>query len=499
MKALLSRRHVLAAAGAFLAVLLVAAGVWLYIERADRNNTATAPTSPEVTTPATSTPGPSPATMTVKVYFHKGPGADPTKLFAVKRTVPRGPQVATAALTELLAGPTSAERDAGYWSMFSERTADRLRSVRIGNGVGYADFRDFSRIIPNASSSTGSAVLLSELDATLKQFGTVRTTVYSFDGTVAPFYEWLQLSAPVGERPSLAQARVVARDFLIRIVGMRTPGHVASRYVSDALVAVDFRPMTAGQLRGPVTTVLLGYGVTGFTAIWATTDTIAVDTPSRALDPADATPVSSPLTVSGRALAREGTVELGVVQDNGIALRKLGGGYGTAGGDEVRPFDAVLTFSRPSTSTGWLLATEASARDGDVVKATAVPLTFAGAPVRPAVLRMSYATAPARPEFEPDDPLAGIPVNGWAWPTGRGTITLTVSTSTGTERVQLFTTPLGSGATRRPALLGTATRSGAEFRYVWRYADTPLLAEITVVVTGPGGRGDRLAFNVFHS
>jgi len=71
-----------------------------------------------------------------------------------------------------------------------------LRSVRIANGVAHVDFRDFSRVIPNASSSCGSALLLAQLDRTAKQFPTVRRAVYSFDGSARTFYEWLQRSPP---------------------------------------------------------------------------------------------------------------------------------------------------------------------------------------------------------------------------------------------------------------------------------------------------------------
>lgn len=75
-----------------------------------------------------------------------------------------------------------------------------LRGVRIGNGVGHADFRDFSQVIPNASSSTGSAVLLSDLDATLKA-----VRYRDPDGVLVrrqggPFYEWPQMSPPVSPR-----------------------------------------------------------------------------------------------------------------------------------------------------------------------------------------------------------------------------------------------------------------------------------------------------------
>jgi hypothetical protein len=406
--------------------------------------------------------------------------------------------VATAALNQLLAGPTSAERAAGYWSVFSSRTAGVLRSVRIGNGVGNVDFRDFSEIIPNASSSTGSAVLMSELDATLKQFGTVRTTVYSFDGKVAPFYEWLQLSPPVGTSPTLAQARSAARDFLVRIAGMDKPSYVASRFISDALASVDFRPTIAGRATGPVTTVLLSRSNMGFTPLWATTETIVVDSPPMELDMSAFPPVASPLTVSGNAQAWEGTVNLRVRQDDGLAARTLGEGYGTGGGDQMAPFTARVPFTRPTTNQGWLIAAELSAHNGEVVKVTAVRLIFAGAPVQPSILGRSYVTKPFLPEFSASNQIEGIPAGGWALPTDQGTIAFTMTATATVDRVQLFLTPLGSGITPTPRLLGTASRSGSTFTYTWHYTNEPLLAKITVVATGATGRSEWPAFNVFH-
>jgi hypothetical protein len=98
----------------------------------------------------------------------------------------------------LLRGPTPAERRQGYGGWFSAKTAGMLRGVRVSNGVAYVDFRNFSRVIPGASSSCGSALLLAQLDRTAKYFPTVRRTVYSFDGSVRAFYEWLQRSPPRG-------------------------------------------------------------------------------------------------------------------------------------------------------------------------------------------------------------------------------------------------------------------------------------------------------------
>lgn len=100
----------------------------------------------------------------------------------------------------LLRGPTAAERRRGYGGWFSSRTTGMLRSVRIADGVAFVDFANFSRIIGNASSSCGSSLLLAQLDRTAKQFPTVCRTVYSFNGSVRAFYEWLQLVRPVLRR-----------------------------------------------------------------------------------------------------------------------------------------------------------------------------------------------------------------------------------------------------------------------------------------------------------
>lgn len=207
-----SRRTVVAVLGSLLAVGLLILGVWVITGRDDTSPTSPAapgtsgtatPSQPPTSQPTTpgGSPGtsPAPATTKVTVYFHSG-----EDLVAVSRRVPHTSKVATAALTQLLAGPTEAERAAGISSWFSSRTAGMLRSVRVADGVAYADFADLSAVIPNASSSAGSAALLAELDATLKQFATVRRTVYSLDGDVATFYGWLQL-APPPNRPEVLQ------------------------------------------------------------------------------------------------------------------------------------------------------------------------------------------------------------------------------------------------------------------------------------------------------
>jgi Sporulation and spore germination len=132
----------------------------------------------------------------VAIFAPRGdPGPGCARVYPLGRRVSR-PAVLTAAMRALVAGPTAAERSRGYGGWFSARTAGSVKSVRITRGVAYVDFRDFSRLIRNASSSCGSALLLAQLDRTAMQFPTVDGAVYSFEGSRRSFYEWLQRSVP---------------------------------------------------------------------------------------------------------------------------------------------------------------------------------------------------------------------------------------------------------------------------------------------------------------
>jgi spore germination protein GerM len=106
------------------------------------------------------------------------------------------PAVLEAAMRNLLAGPTDDEEAAGLTSWFSDEAAGMLRSVDVADGVARVDFDDFSTVIPNASTSCGSQMLLAQLGSTATQFDGIDEAVYSFDGDVEAFYEWLQLVPP---------------------------------------------------------------------------------------------------------------------------------------------------------------------------------------------------------------------------------------------------------------------------------------------------------------
>jgi hypothetical protein len=133
---------------------------------------------------------------TVEVFFTNPELGPDDEVFPVERTVAL-PAVLRGALEELLAGPTPEEEADGYFSFFSTETADQLDDVVIEDGVAEVSFSsELPEIIPNASTSAGSAALLAALDATATQFDTVDEAVYSLEGDVDAFFEWLQLGPP---------------------------------------------------------------------------------------------------------------------------------------------------------------------------------------------------------------------------------------------------------------------------------------------------------------
>lgn len=139
-------------------------------------------------------------TMTIKVYFHPDKldpqSEDCQKVAPVKRTIPKTAAVATASLQELFKGPTPTEAK-DYSGFGSPETEGILKSVKVKNGGAYVNFT--KRLLDqmgNATSSCGGG-FFSMIEATLKQFPTIRNVYYAVEGNTNEFYEWVQ----VGECP----------------------------------------------------------------------------------------------------------------------------------------------------------------------------------------------------------------------------------------------------------------------------------------------------------
>jgi murein DD-endopeptidase MepM/ murein hydrolase activator NlpD len=112
----------------------------------------------------------------------------------------------TAALDSLLKGSSV---DPDLW--FSARTAHALRSATVDEG-GHAtvDFRDLNLLIPNASSSAGSASLLEQLNATVFRLPAIQSVEYQLNGSCHRFWTWLQYSCHTIMRDSIVTPAVAA-------------------------------------------------------------------------------------------------------------------------------------------------------------------------------------------------------------------------------------------------------------------------------------------------
>lgn len=157
---------------------------------------ATVTATTTVTTTVTAAPT-APATMSVIVYFGNqvlNPGAaDCGQVYGVPREVPASNDALSAAMNELLAGPTPAETTQGYTSWFSAATAQALVSAEVSGSTSYVNLTDLRAVIPNASTSCGSAGLLAQLTTTAQQAGMTPNVRYAINGAPQPFWDWLQI------------------------------------------------------------------------------------------------------------------------------------------------------------------------------------------------------------------------------------------------------------------------------------------------------------------
>jgi hypothetical protein len=131
------------------------------------------------------------AADSVTVVFTKDEAPAPVRRPIPVATPPTPPL--RVALEWLVRGPTAEERAAGVQSWFSVETASVLRSVAVDSaGHAVVDFSDLRPLIPNASTSFGSTMLLQELNGTVFQFPQIRSVEYRMEGSCDLFWNWLQ-------------------------------------------------------------------------------------------------------------------------------------------------------------------------------------------------------------------------------------------------------------------------------------------------------------------
>jgi len=157
-----------------------------------------------------------------------------------------------------------------------------------------------------------------------------------------------------------------AGRFAIEFVGFDQPVVGPFREGDGRSGEVEIRPVDVGP-----STVIFVRKLGPDDSWWiigAATGNITIDEPG-ALDA-----VSSPLTVSGRALAFEGHVDLELRADDGN--NPVLSGYVIGGGTANEPFTAEFTFDPPQADAGAIVAYTRSEEDGRIWEAAVTRVQF---------------------------------------------------------------------------------------------------------------------------
>lgn len=172
MRTLLTK---VAVSGSIIAVLAVTASCGSTTKsgqppstRPGATTTAPATTGPTTTAPTTTAP----ATMDVRVYFMRG-----DKIGVAHRTVTATRQVATAAMTELLAGPTASDSAAGLTTAIPSGTV--LLGIDVAGGIATVDL---TGAFGSGGGSLSMVSRLAEVTYTLTQFPTITGVNFRLDG-----------------------------------------------------------------------------------------------------------------------------------------------------------------------------------------------------------------------------------------------------------------------------------------------------------------------------
>lgn len=205
-----------------------------------------------------------------------------------------------------------------------------------------------------------------ETTTTAAPVETTTTVVEAAEPVDEALVVWPWVSSEVRYDDPLAAAEGFAEElvgFTDPIVGPFLEGDARSG-------EVEIRPSE----RGPVTTVQvrrLGPDDSWW-VLGSVTENVEVDEPMAQQG------LSSPATLTGRALAFEGTVQVSVLADGRDA--PLGEGFVTgSGGGDLGPFEGSIEFEQPDAGSGVVLFFTVGGEDSRLWEVTAVPVTFAPA------------------------------------------------------------------------------------------------------------------------
>jgi spore germination protein GerM len=371
------------------------------------------PGRPETTVTTTETPATTPATTAagttqVSVWLARA-----EKLEPVSRTVPSVPRIGAEAVKALLAGPTTAETRNGFTTAVPKDT--RFLDLTI-DGAGIAKV-DLSRDFESGGGSLGLTLRLAQVACTVGQFPTVKGVRFALNGELVSVFSgngivldkpvtcdsYREVLAQPGSPPAFAgiwpfatkaeldayaagadktyrDPVATARDFATKYVGMDNPVDFPPRTTAPGQVEVPMG-VRFGEGRTPIANPQARFGVIvrqlgeqGASGPWTVTEVVAFEITVTTPKPLDK--ISSPVRLTGQALAFEGTVNIQIREDGMLAGQSLGKGFVTGGGDIKRPYSDDVTFRAPTKPGGAILYTVLSMADGGIIQIAAIKVRF---------------------------------------------------------------------------------------------------------------------------
>ena len=157
-----------------------------------------------------------------------------------------------------------------------------------------------------------------------------------------------------------------ARAFAVDFVGFTDPVIGDFAQGDSRSGEVEVRP----RAEGPATTVFVRQlGTDGsWWVLGSATVNITLDSP------ATGDTITSPVGLTGSALAFEGHVNVEVRQDG--ASEPIGTGFVTGGGDMMRPFSGEVAFTAPTAEQGALVLLTYGGEDDRVLQAVVIRVAF---------------------------------------------------------------------------------------------------------------------------
>lgn len=118
--------------------------------------------------------------MAVKIFFGNtiGGGGECSAMYPLERRISKTQAVARAAIEQLLAGPSSTEKEEDYFTSINEGV--KLLDINIRSGTASVDFDE--QLEKAVGGSCRVAAIRSQINNTLKQFPTIKQVVISING-----------------------------------------------------------------------------------------------------------------------------------------------------------------------------------------------------------------------------------------------------------------------------------------------------------------------------